>query len=292
MRTGRAWKTLTVLLVLIGLVALAAPAQAGDHAQRSGTWRWGIRCRWASSRTPTASITRPTNGYADQLYQALKATTPNLELKKLGCAVTETSEDMLKGPSDCRSQYKLRVQLADAVAFLLLHRGSVKLVTIDIGANDLEICASPTGIDPACVEDAFSDVAREPAQDPQGPPAGRGTGRPDRRHELLQPVPRRLARPDARLAHLRVANGILASFNGLLGSIYRLLPRCRSPTLPRRSTRPNFELVPAPPPVPAHGSPERPEHLLPDVHVPGLGNIHATTDGYGVITQAFLDVLP
>ena len=83
-----------------------------------------------------ANVNHPTTfGYADQLHQALKATTPDLELKKLGCAVTETTTDMLKGPSDCRGQYRLRVQLAAAVAFLLTHRGSVRLVTIDIGAN-------------------------------------------------------------------------------------------------------------------------------------------------------------
>ena len=159
MRTGRTWKTLTVLMVLIGLVAVAGPARASDHGRK--VWYLALGDSLSVGVQPdAANVNHPTAfGYADQLYQALKATTPNLELKKLGCAVTETTTDMLKGPSDCRSQYRLRVQLADAVAFLLTHRGSVKLVTIDIGANDLEICGNiETGIDPVCVQDAFSDV--------------------------------------------------------------------------------------------------------------------------------------
>ena len=34
MRTGRTWKTLTVLMVLIGLVAVAGPARASDHGRK------------------------------------------------------------------------------------------------------------------------------------------------------------------------------------------------------------------------------------------------------------------
>ena len=170
MRTGHAWKTMTALLALTGLVALAAPAQAGGDGggslvPRAGGFPVGgrpARCRGIDH--PTA------HGYADQLYQALKVTKPKLQLKKLGCAVTETSENMLRGPSDCRTQYHLRIQLADAVEFLLKNRGSVALVTIDIGANDIETCGSLAGIDPACVQDAFSDVAANLPR--SSPPSG------------------------------------------------------------------------------------------------------------------------
>jgi lysophospholipase L1-like esterase len=158
MRTGRAWTTVALLLILTGLVATATPAQAGEHPRK--VWYLSVGDSLSVGVQPDESNTNhPTaNGYADQLYQELKKTTPNLALKRLGCAVTETSEEMLLGKSECRRQYKLRVQLADAVAFLLLHRGSVKLVTIDIGANDLEICAGESGIDGDCVRRAFEDL--------------------------------------------------------------------------------------------------------------------------------------
>jgi hypothetical protein len=34
MRTGRAWTTVALLLVLAGLVAMATPAQAGEHPRK------------------------------------------------------------------------------------------------------------------------------------------------------------------------------------------------------------------------------------------------------------------
>jgi lysophospholipase L1-like esterase len=293
MRTGRTWKTQTVLMVLIGLVVVAGPAQAGDHGRK--VWYLALGDSLSVGVQPdAANVNHPTTfGYADQLHQALKATTPNLELKKLGCAVTETTTDMLRGPSDCRSQYRLRVQLADAVAFLLTHRGSVKLVTIDIGANDIEICGSiPTGIDPACVQDAFSDVganlpkilkALRLAAGPHVPIVGMNYYNPFLAAWLL---------PEGSGEGLALqSNEIVAAYNGLLGSIYQVF-RVPVADVATAFDTANFELVPAPsPPFP----PMVPQNVL---NVCGLtymcqlGNIHATTDGYAVITQAFLDALP
>jgi lysophospholipase L1-like esterase len=290
MRTGRTWKTLAVLMVLIGLVVVAGPARANDHGRK--LWYLAVGDSLSVGVQPDEDgINHPTtNGYADQLYQQLKATTPHLELKKLGCAVTETSEDMLKGRSDCRSQYKLRVQLADAVAFLLLHRGSVKLVTIDIGANDLEICAGPTGINPTCVEDAFGDVAANLPKILKALRLAAGPDVPIVGMNYYNPFLAAWLDPTLGPPFVEVANGILANFNGLLGSIYGFYRMPVADVATAFGTT-DDQLVPAPPPFP----PMVPQNVLNICFLtymcPG-GNIHATTDGYGVITQAFLDVLP
>jgi lysophospholipase L1-like esterase len=87
-------------------------------------------------------------GYTDQLYAALKANEPKLEHVRLGCS-GESTTSLLEGsqlpsvasscgpPSFYRHRYPHGTQLAEAVSFLHAHRGFVRLVTIDIGSNDL-----------------------------------------------------------------------------------------------------------------------------------------------------------
>jgi lysophospholipase L1-like esterase len=76
-------------------------------------------------------------GYANQLYAMLRRSQPSLRLVKLGCP-SETTATMIHG-GICH--YPGGSQLAAAVAFLSAHRGQVRLVTIDIGANDPEDCS-------------------------------------------------------------------------------------------------------------------------------------------------------
>jgi lysophospholipase L1-like esterase len=80
-------------------------------------------------------------GYADQVYAALRPGHPALRLVKLGCQ-GETTTTMING-GICR--YPGGSQLANATAFLRAHRGHVFLITIDIGANDTEDCANQHG---------------------------------------------------------------------------------------------------------------------------------------------------
>ncbi len=77
-------------------------------------------------------------GYADQLWAALRGGHPGLQLVKFGCP-GETTSTMIDG-GICR--YPGGSQLAAAAAFLRVHRGHVFLITIDIGANDPEDCGS------------------------------------------------------------------------------------------------------------------------------------------------------
>jgi lysophospholipase L1-like esterase len=92
-------------------------------------------------------------GYADDLFAVFRTRIPGLALAKLGCS-GETTTTMIQG-GIC--SYPQGSQLAAAVSFIETHH--VALVTLDIGANDIDHCISTSGIDPVCVETATTTVA-------------------------------------------------------------------------------------------------------------------------------------
>ena len=96
-------------------------------------------------------------GYANDLYAHYKrAFGGALTLVKLGCP-GETSTSMLTG-AGFPCTYPQGSQLAAALAFVTAHRSQVKLITIDIGANDIDGCVSSTGISTSCVTTGFDAV--------------------------------------------------------------------------------------------------------------------------------------
>ncbi|MEZ0091266.1 SGNH/GDSL hydrolase family protein [Streptacidiphilus sp. EB129] len=96
--------------------------------------------------------------YTDQLYAKLKQHDPSLVHIKLGCS-GETTETMING-GIC-SYPGASSQLDAAEKFLRTHRGQVQYLTIDIGANDVDGCLSPTGIDLACTAKGVATVAAQ-----------------------------------------------------------------------------------------------------------------------------------
>ena len=96
-------------------------------------------------------------GYANDLYAHYQRQFGGaLTLVKLGCP-GETSTSMLTGTgSPCA--YRQGSQLAAAVAFIRAHRSQIALITIDIGANDVDGCATATSINPTCVAAGFASV--------------------------------------------------------------------------------------------------------------------------------------
>ena len=220
----------------------------------------------------------------------MKTSNPKLQLKQLGCPITETTVSMLTG-KDSTCQYHRRSQLAEAVAFLREHRGSVALVTIDIGANDIEPCGSLAGIDEACVKKAFIDVAANlppilaalrVAAGPKVPIVGMNYYNPFLAAWLL---------PDPELA--KESNETLAAFNGLLGAIYRFF---RIPVADVAAAFHSADFEPLVPVTFPGGAvmdlPTNVATICGLTYMCVAGNIHATTEGYAVMTQAFLDVLP
>lgn len=89
-------------------------------------------------------------GYANQLFTIEQKHVPHLKLVKLGCP-GDTTESMLTGHgNDTNAKFfhcdrSGGSQLTAAEQFLRAHhqRGEVPLVTIDIGANDVDGCAAP-----------------------------------------------------------------------------------------------------------------------------------------------------
>src|SRR5271165_4301435 len=96
----------------------------------------------------TAGLTVNTDqGYADQLYAIEKRKIPGLKLVKLGCG-GETTTSFLTGEGNSGDALLLGCnpaggsQMVAAERFLRdhHHRGEVALLTLDIGANDIDGC--------------------------------------------------------------------------------------------------------------------------------------------------------
>jgi lysophospholipase L1-like esterase len=97
-------------------------------------------------------------GYPDLVYAQLHRDHPALKLVQLGCP-GETTQTMIHG-GICH--YPGGSQLAAAVGFLRAHRGHIFLVTIDIGANDLQDCGSQQSLATlaSCVGQAAESASR------------------------------------------------------------------------------------------------------------------------------------
>ena len=161
---GWADSTSTVTVVVSPVrYHLALGRLAGRGRRRTG--RQGLRA--ASSPPPRRSAS------------------PGLQLSNLSCSGATTAS-MLTG-GGC--SYPEGNQTAAAEAFLRAHPGAVSFITIDIGANDVSGCVvSP---DPTCASTRIASVQTNLTQILTRL-HGRRPWRADRRHDLLQPVPRLL----------------------------------------------------------------------------------------------------
>jgi lysophospholipase L1-like esterase len=100
---------------------------------------------------------RPTGqGYADVLYASLKARNPNLTLVKLGCSGESTTT--LRHGGIC-TYAGASSQLDAAAKFIRAHRRQVAYVTLDIGANDVDGCATGGSVDMGCAVKGVATVA-------------------------------------------------------------------------------------------------------------------------------------
>jgi lysophospholipase L1-like esterase len=159
--------SIAVLMAIGGLaVAGAAPALASAQVPA-----WSTSSYYLSLGDSLAQGVQPNSqgvsvetdqGYPNQLFTALRLTNPTLRLVKLGCP-GETTATMIHG-GICT--YKEKSQLAAAVAFLKRHAGHVQLVTIDIGANDLNPCLVLTNITRIvkCLERVFPPMLKNLAR--------------------------------------------------------------------------------------------------------------------------------
>jgi lysophospholipase L1-like esterase len=157
----------TIIAVAIAAVAatitVALPASASHRAAAPAppkAYYLSLGDSLAQGIEPNAKgvDVETTQGYPNQLYTALHTGNPLLNLEKLGCP-GETTTSMIKG-GICT--YSKGSQLAQAVAFLKAHEGHVQLVTIDIGANDLNPCVVLPTISKivACLDKVFPPMLK------------------------------------------------------------------------------------------------------------------------------------
>lgn len=146
-----------LLAAAAALAALAVvPARA---AAPTGPFVVAIGDSLAAGDQPNAAgDDRPTPaGYANVLARRLSRVWPGLSAVKLSCGGATTSSIM--NTSNCRGRQGS--QLAQAESFLGEHRGQVKLVTIDVGDNDVERCVHAVNqtIDNGCLSRGRSTIS-------------------------------------------------------------------------------------------------------------------------------------
>jgi lysophospholipase L1-like esterase len=144
-------RILVPVLALAVLAALAGTAAAKTVKTKAGP-RYSLALGDSLSqgqRPNLKGVTSNTNeGYADDLYQTELKSVHSLQLVKLGCG-GESTQSMITGKGNKFAAYNHchpagGSQLAAAVKFLKAHhgKGEVPLVTIDIGANDVDNCTT------------------------------------------------------------------------------------------------------------------------------------------------------
>jgi len=229
------------------------------------------------------------HGYANQLYDALKANDPTLQLQNLACG-GETTSSMISGEevhfAGSRNFCGYRSwhghlahgsQLDDAVAFLHAHSGFVSLITIDIGGNDVGDCVF--SLDQACLDDALATVnqnlpvilsaLREAA--PGVTIVGMNYYNPLLVYWFTNP------------ADAETANQMVVQFNDVLQSVYDAAGDPVADVETTFSTT-DWTLV--------NGVPLNVERICEWTWMCSIFDLHANTAGYSVIAAAFEQVLP
>ena len=97
-------------------------------------------------------------GYSDDIAANLRWTDHHLHYTDLACP-GETTGSMLDG--GCPYPEPYANQISAATAFLSAHRGARVLVTLDIGANNVDGCLSSSGISTSCVETGFAALSTD-----------------------------------------------------------------------------------------------------------------------------------
>lgn len=142
---GRGVAGLVAVVAAIGLAAAALGAPTGPSAPPP-RYYLALGDSLAAGVQPDAHgrYHGTTQGYADDLTVALRRHAPHVELVNLGRG-GENAFSLIHGKPKAGTP-----QLARAEAFLGAHRGDPTLLTIDIGANDVEDCHANLEFDRGC----------------------------------------------------------------------------------------------------------------------------------------------
>lgn len=154
MRSRRMWTSIVIAGLALGASVALAPSGGADP-----TPHYYVSLGDSLSRGYMPGSGDTDQGYPDDLFATLQARDPSLQLVKLGCS-GETTGTMING-GKCTDRYPVGIsQLDVAEQFLRDHRGEVTYLTLDIGANDVDGCASGGSIDPACVTQGILTITQ------------------------------------------------------------------------------------------------------------------------------------
>lgn len=159
-----------ILLTGILVAALACTSSASAavyHGQSTGAQHFGGHSRhyeyylalgdslaagWQPN--PVTGVGHITDqGYASRIASRLRRHDRHLRYTNLACP-GETTTSMLRGGCPYPERYKS--QIAAATAFLTAHRHARILVTLDIGANNVDNCLTTSGINVTCLTNGFA----------------------------------------------------------------------------------------------------------------------------------------
>lgn len=298
-------------LAAVGTVAGTGAAQASSaagspgsavspaHRGRPETPKYdyylalGDSLAWGYQPNASGAGTKSGHGYADDLAAYLQAQhNRHLRYVNLSCP-GENTGSMINGtcPDLAASGQAYTTQLGAAVTFLRANPHARILVTLDIGANNVDGCLSAGGIDEACVEQGLTAA---------------GTDLPKILAELKAAAGKRVTiigmnYYDPFLAEwLTGANGqtlaresvaLSTTFNGILGNAYAA-DGVRVADVSSAFETTDFS------DTTALGGVTVPVNVADVCNwtwmcVPSIGpNIHANDTGYAVIARAFEAVLP
>jgi lysophospholipase L1-like esterase len=98
-----------------------------------------------------------TGGYVGGALQLLKQQNPNIALTNYACSGEDTKT--FTSGAICGGDDPAKSQQTKALAFLKAHAKTKGVVTIDLGANDIQRCVKGTAIDTTCLLGGLNDVA-------------------------------------------------------------------------------------------------------------------------------------
>jgi lysophospholipase L1-like esterase len=144
-RVRRRAAILVGVVWVVAVAAVVAPSPVRADTPHAQHYYVSLGDSLAASIQPNGDLD---HGYVEQLHALLAADDPKLEYVKFGCGGESTASmrfgsqlptivSSCGSPVRYRHMYPKGTQLAQAVAFLRAHADKVALITIDIGANDL-----------------------------------------------------------------------------------------------------------------------------------------------------------
>jgi lysophospholipase L1-like esterase len=137
--------------VMATVLAVAAP-QASAHP-RSSSYYVALGDSLAAGYQPDPAIGRD-QGYVGRVHRALGR---GVQLQNFGCDGATTTT-LLSGGGGC-TYGTASAQLVAAERFLHRNRHQIRLVTIDIGGNDVNRCGATGTIDQACTLTALGTLS-------------------------------------------------------------------------------------------------------------------------------------